>query len=236
MMSENRFNSFSDNNITLAEFISSGYDSEEIRTLFVNMDKAMKYLHEKGFCIDSFNPNRIELLNGALNRIKFTYLDKIPTGSPAVSKEYVRDDIWRSALLQIGIYAKCLNNLNPTFLKENFDRFEMFLPNGDAPYYKGVIERKAAVYFSDYVTEKSRRDLESLEAQLNENDGASKGVSLVKSNGHNLLATDATNKKINDSIYSDLNGINNAAYISFFIIPFIVAVLGLLFVLITYFS
>ena len=43
-MIENKFNSFSNNNITLAEWLSSGYSSEEIHTLFVNMDKAMKYI------------------------------------------------------------------------------------------------------------------------------------------------------------------------------------------------
>ena len=101
MMIENKFNSFSDNNITLAEWLSSGYSSEEIHTLFVNMDKAMKYLHEKGFCIDSFNPNNIEILNGSLNQIRFMDLGHIPVGSAVVNKEYVRDDIGRSALLQI---------------------------------------------------------------------------------------------------------------------------------------
>ena len=236
MMIENKFNSFSDNNITLAEWLSSGYSSEEIHTLFVNMDKAMKYLHEKGFCIDSFNPNNIEILNGSLNQIRFMALGHIPVGSAVVNKEYVRDDIGRTALLQIGIYANCLNNLNPSFLKENFERFEMFLPERDIPYYKGVVERRAAVYFSDYVAEKSKRDLEGFEAELNEVGGAGKGVSLVKSNGHSLVGNDTTNKKINDSIYRDLNGINNSAYISLVAIPFIIAVLGLLFMLIMSFS
>lgn len=233
MMSENIHNN---DNVTLAEWLAFGYSLEDLRTLFVNMDKAMKYIHGKGYCIDSFNPRKIEILNGALNQIRYEDLSEISGDNPAVVKEYVRDDIGRSALLQIGIYANCLNNLNPTFLKENFERFEMFLPEGDVPYYKGVVERRAAVYFSDYVNEKSRRDLESLEAELNEVGGTGKGVSLVKSNGHSLMGTDTTNKKINDSIYRDLNGISNAAYISFFIIPFIVAVLGLLFVIIAHFS
>lgn len=235
-MIENKFNSFSDNNITLAEWLSSGYSSEEIHTLFVNMDKAMKYIHGKGYCIDSFNPRKIEILNGALDQIRYEDLSEISDDNPAIVKEYVRDDIGRSALLQIGIYANCLNNLNPTFLKENFERFEMFLPEGDVPYYKSVVERRAAVYFSDYVNEKSRRDLESLEAELNEVGGTGKGVSLVKSNGHSLIGNDTTNKKINDSIYRDLNGINNSAYISLVAIPFIIAVLGLLFMLIMSFS
>ena len=232
-MSENIYNN---DNVTLAEWLAFGYSLEDLRTLFVNMDKAMKYIHGKGYCIDSFNPRKIEILNGALNQIRYEDLSEISGDNPAVVKEYVRDDIGRSALLQIGIYANCLNNLNPTFLKENFERFEMFLPEGDVPYYKGVVERRAAVYFSDYVNEKSRRDLESLEAELNEVGGTGKGVSLVKSNGHSLMGADTTNKKINDSIYRDLNGISNAAYISFFIIPFIVAVLGLLFVIIAHFS
>ena len=112
----------------------------------------------------------------------------------------------------------------------------MFLPEGDIPYYKGVVERRAAVYFSDYVAEKNKRALEGLETELNEVGGAGKGVSLVKSNGHSLVGNDTTNKKINDSIYRDLNGINNSAYISLVAIPFIIAVLGLLFMLIMSFS
>ena len=57
------------------------------------------------------------------------------------------------------------------------------------------------------------------------------GNALVKSNGHSLLGNnDATNRKINDGIYSQLGRKNdNAAYVSFFIVPFVVAMIGVIF-------
>ena len=68
--------------------------------------------------------------------------------------------------------------LNPDFVKENFDEFAQFIPSGDVPYYRGVIQRGASVYFCEFALEKRNRDLADLEKQLGEGDG--KGKQLMK--------------------------------------------------------
>lgn len=220
------------NDVTLLEWLFMNHDFDEVRALFVNMDSAMKYLHEKGHFIDSFNPANIEILNNSINQIKFLKISSIPVTDVLAKKEYVRDDIFRSTMLQVGYYASCLKYMSPKFLKENFDKFEQFLPEGDIPYYRGIVERNACVYLCDYAQAKRQRDLEDLENMTNEGEGKTTGKSLVKSNGLFKDSVDNTNAKINDRIYSfDENNtsISNAAYVSFFIIPLILAVFGLIF-------
>lgn len=229
----------STNSVTLLEWLSvTSYTEDDLHTLFVNMDSAMKYIHEKGFCIGSFNPTKVEILDDSLQKIKFDYLIPMDTDSPLVKKEYVKEDIGRSALLQIGIYSNCLQYLTPDFLQDNFKQFETFLPERDIPYYKGVVERNAGVYFVDYTEERRKRDLEDLEKEVggdaNSGHEASNSINKTRvySNGHSVLGNyDSTNSKINDSIYGNLKKMSDSAYISFLVVPFIVGILGFIFTL-----
>ena len=234
----------STNNITLAEWLSDYYDSESAHALFINMDKSMKYLHSKGYCVSSFNPTNIEILNGSLQQIKFDEIESMSTDSIAVQKEIIRDDIGRSALLQVNIYFYYGSNydfpnkrfFDPEFIKDNFEQFAIFLPEDDLSYYKGIFERKSVVYFSDYSFQKDKRALEKLEAELASN-GDDKGRTLVKSNGLSTFDNyDSTNSRVNDSIYKQINGMSDSAYVSFFIIPFLVAIVGFILLLAVYFS
>lgn len=219
--------------IKLQAWLGDFHSEEELREVFINMDLAMKYIHVRDFCILSFHPKDIELLNNTVNQVKFSQLMKMPD-SIEDKKELVREDIYSSSFLQIGIYSKCLEYLKPSFLKENFDRFTTFLPEGDIPYYKGIVERGASVYFSEYAAEKKKRDLQTLETQFEE-EGVSKGRSMVKSNGKSLTADDMfeQNAKINDSIYRELIT-KDAAYVHFLIYPVIVFLIGLLIPLLIY--
>ena len=101
---------------------------------------------------------------------------------------------------------------------------------------KGIFERKAAVYFSDYSFQKDKRALEGIENELAATDGG-KGRALVKSNGLSTLDNyDSTNSRVNDNIYKQINSMSDAAYVSFFIIPFLVAIVGFILMLVAYFS
>ncbi len=228
--------------IKLSEWLNVFHDDEELRTVFINMDLAMKYIHNKGYCIKSFDPKDIEILNNSLKQIKYNTVLEMPNNIYD-QKELVKEDIYCLVFLQIGIYTKCLVYLKPKFLKENFNSFATFLPEGDVPYYRGIIERGASVYFSEYVVEKKKRDLQALE---NEVGGVStntninfksneRGKSLVKSNGrgfgdYGLLDE---NSQINDSIYSQLNR-KEAAFVHFILLPMLLFVLGLVAIIIVY--
>lgn len=220
--------------VTLSEWLMGAISREDLAALFASMDSAMKYIHNKGYCICSFHPKDIEILNDSLNQIKFNLLMMMPEGL-AERKTIVREDIGKSSFLQIGIYSRCLNCLRPDFLKEHFDEFAMFLPEDMVPYYRGVVERGASVYLGDYLAEKRKRDLIALEKEIGDpTDGVSSGKRLVKgSNDFAILEDDSMNTKINDSIYKSLNSISDAAYISFLMIPVLVVILGIIFAILT---
>ena len=40
-----------------------------------------------------------------------------------IAKEMIKEDIFKSSLIQIGMYSNSLNHINPNFVKENFDSF-----------------------------------------------------------------------------------------------------------------
>lgn len=209
-------------NITLNDWLN-GKSEDEIRSVFLRMDATMKYIHDKGYCIKTFNPREIELINGSPNKIKYNVLLEMPKKFE-VQKELVREDIYNATYLHIGVYTKCLDkNIKPAFLKENFDEFATFLPSSDIPYYRGIIERGASVYFTEFDRERSKRELTQLEEQVGANE-VDKGKALVKGNG---LFKGTEEDKINNNIYKQIDN-KEAAFVSFLIFPTIVLFLGLM--------
>jgi len=236
-----------DNN-TLSSWLNHEHTEEELREIFINMDLAMKYIHNKGYCIKSFSPKEIELINDSIDQIKYNTLLEMPNNMYD-QKELVKEDIYSSAFLQIGAYLnndsikytnqsidQFLETLKPSFLKDNFDGFSTFLPESDVPYYRGIVQRGASVYLSDYAKEKSNRDLVSLQKEFGEdpdamqnnsnsvgNNSKFNGKAYTKSNGHSIGVYD--NGQINRNIYSQLNN-KDAAYIVSIMIPLMMVIGG----------
>ncbi len=216
----------SDNNIVnLFEWLSEHYTDEEKREVFLNMDIALKYIHNHGYCIEIFHPSRIKILNNNPNYVKFENLVELSSDLSERS-EMIKTDIFNSSLIQIGIYTNTLKSLTPSFLKENFDEIARFLPEGDVPYYRGVVQRGASVYFSEFALEKMNRDLKQLEQQINESKG---GNSFANSNEDNKMFDNLSNDKINDSIYKMLNSSKEAAFINNLLIPTVI-ILSIIFI------
>ena len=226
--------------MTLLEWLQKYHMQEDLQNLFVNMDIAMKYIHDQGFYIESFALDRIKLLNDSIRLIRFENLAPFPNDITQ-QKELVRNNIFLSAVLQIGVYANCIQYFNTDtmqFLKENFNQFSMFLPQEDVPYYKGVIERGASVYYSAFVGERKKRELKELDKQLSGVDGGvnSRGKVLVKSNGlAELSAEDLIphNEKENGVIYKDLSK-KEAAFARALIYPIMILIFGLTILLLSY--
>ena len=204
--------------VTLAEWVNSHRSEEEMRSIFLNMDRALKYIHEHGYCIDVFYPTEINVLNNDDNYIQFKKLVELSKENE-LAKEMIKEDIFRSSFIQIGMYTNSLNHLNPEFLKENFDSFAEFIPSDDIPYYRGVVQRGATVYYCEYALERRKRDLEDLEKQLGElGEDDKRAIENTPSDA------EITNKKVNDLIYRQINGMNEAAFLNIVLVPIIILV------------
>lgn len=214
---DNSNNGYNYDSVSLESWIRGRRSEDDMREVFLNMDRAMKYVHDRGYCVKSFHPNDIEIINHELNQIRFKTLLEMPVGLER--KKYIKEDIYNSSYIQIGIYTKCLYYLNRDYLKENFDSFAQFLPEGDVPYYRGVVERGASVYFCEYDLEKRKRDLIALEKEV--------GGEGVATDTSHLNKVDV-NEGINSVIYRQLNRRNDAAYIYFLVYPAIMFTVGIL--------
>lgn len=212
----------------LLDWIQSHHNDEDMREVFLNMDIALKYIHDHGYCIEIFHPSRIEILNDQVDHIQFENLMEL-SQDPVTRRNMIKEDVFNSALIQIGIYTNTIRSLTPAFLRENFDEIARFLPEGDVPYYRGVVQRGASVYFNEYALEKMNRDLIQLDKQIQESEG---GHSLQKENGH-YTSEPLSNDRINDDIYKQINGMKDVAFVSYLLVPtiafislFLIALVG----------
>ena len=213
---------------TLESWVNSGHTQDEYKEVFLNMDRALKYIHEHNYCIRSFVPSKIDILNNSLNQIRFSDIMQMPN-DPRMAKNIVKEDIYNSSFIQIGLYTKCLYWLRRDFLKSNFDDFIPHLPESEVPYYRGVVERGAAVYLCEYAEERTKRDLIALEKELN-GEQAAANVSALN------FDTDGINDHINDSIYKQISHKkSDAAFVTALIFPTLVLSLAFVFALIIWF-
>ena len=199
---------------TLFEYISEHHNDDDMRDVFLNMDIAMKYIHEHNYCIEVFYPNRIEVLQEMPDHIQFDNLMEL-SKDLLKRKNMIKEDIFNSAFLQIAFYTNTINSLTPEFLKENFDEIARFLPEGDIPYYRGVVQRGASVYFSEYALEKMNRDLQVLEKELGENNPEETTAEMAK-------IDELDNDSINDKIYHQISGLRDVAFINQLLIPAVI--------------
>lgn len=222
--------------ITLNEWLQNYHTNDQLQNLFVNMDIAMKYIHNQGYYISSFALDRIALLNQSIRQVQFQELAPLPYDI-SQQKQVVRDNIFMASVLHIGLYAKCLQyftmNTIPA-IKDNFQQFAIFLPPEDVPYYTGIIEKGASVYYSAYVGERKKRDLQNLEKEVSSGGNNNGGKRLVKTNS-DYTAEDFLphNEEANELIYASLVK-KEAAFARALIYPILVFVLGFVILFLSY--
>ncbi len=202
--------------ISLLDWSHTHPDMEELRDVFLNMDRALRYIHEHKYCIQDFRPDKIEILNNEVDHIQFKKIMEL-SSDPITARQMIQEDIFLSALVQIALYLHIddLDHINIDFLKESFDEVAKLLPEGDVPYYRGVIQRGAGVYYSEYAFERRKQELEELESELGEE---SQGMVVPFKESKSQL----TNSKVNDMIYKQINGLKEAAFVNLLLIPTII--------------
>ena len=211
-----------DNKSTLLEYVIEHPSTEDMREVFLYMDVALKYIHDHNYCIEVFHPSKIYIIDDKPNYVEFSSIMELPKDS-LKSQAYIQKDIFNSSFLQIALYTRIGDYLKPNFLIDHFDEVAMFLPEGDVPYYRGVIQRNANVYLSEYAAEKTNRDLRQLGQELDD-----KSITDEYSDEVEVLSND----KVNDKIYKQINA--DKAFISFVLIPVILLLSGILFTILRY--
>ncbi len=232
-----------DTNVTsVQEWIQFNTSEDDFKELFFNMGMTMKFLHEKGYCIKTFNLGEIEVLNDSVKLIRYKTLLKMPDDKN-YHEELIHEDVYNSAFMQVSLYTNC-NNLNPHFLKNNFDSFETFLPEDDCGYYRGILKNGSNIYYSDYVFEKKKRQTLELNKQVNSEGGRgytkTNGSSSVEEVDEELFDKEKIIKEnfnINKLIYNTLFRLNSRAFSNYIVYPLILLVcLFIIFILINVFS
>ena len=213
--------------VTLSEWCATHYSEEERQSVFMNMDRTLKYIHEHGYCIAVFHPSKIYILNDRDDHIQFKELVELSLDQDT-RRQMIQEDIFNSSLIQIGIYSNTLEYMNPEFIREKFDDFTQFIPGADVAYYRGVIQRGASVYYCEYSLEKRKRELDDLESQIG-------GVSEEEKQKVNTPPSDAelTNKKVNDLIYRQISGLRDTAFINLLIVPLLMVGILIVFMVTT---
>lgn len=207
--------------VRLKEWVSYNHNEEEMRKLNYNMSKTMRYIHDKGYYIKTFNPKEIEIINpDTLSPIQYNTLIK---STPKELDDKKREDIYNLAFMQIGLYSDMLNNLKPWFLKENFEEFKFCIPEEDYPYYEGVIVRNANVYYYEFIDEKNKRDIRKLQEETGVSNNKVSSFQKSKATSIGKAMTDKETRKL----YSPIDK-PEAAFVSFLILPIAMILLGII--------
>lgn len=216
--------------IKLRDWFRQETNEEQLKKLFYNMSSTMKYIHSYDYYISNFNPSEIEINNlEKLSPIQYNQLNKM---SEEDDQSIIQRDIFVLALMQVGVYTNTLENINAQFVKENFNEFEVFLPEDDVPYLRGVIQRNSPVYYCDYINEKNNREVERLEKEAGVLVGENGGMGIQKKKA-TAIGTAMADKET-AKLYSSLEE-KQAAFTSFLILPLAMIWLGLLLLIITTF-
>ena len=78
--------------VTLLDWVKNHHSEDEMRDVFLNMDIALKYIHDHGYCIDVFYPTKIDILDDQPDHIQFESIIKIPSESNGKRDVFTRDN------------------------------------------------------------------------------------------------------------------------------------------------
>lgn len=213
--------------VRVRDFLKYEASDEQYKKLFYNMSTTMKYIHESDYYIRSFNLSEIEIKNvETLTPIQFNKLEKLEEDN----QEEINKNIYILALLMVGVYSNTLDNFNAQFVKDNFNEFELFLPEDDVSYLRGVIQRNSPVYYCDYVVARNQRELEKLEHEVGGMDTTVGGITKSKSTAIGRAMADRETEKLYSGL---LSSDKQAAFTSFLILPLTMILLGIIFSIIS---
>lgn len=203
-----------------------GHD-EELPKLFYNMSATLKYIHSNDYYIRDFNISDININNEeTLSPIEYKNIEKMET---IEDKEKIPENIHTLALLQLAAYSKTLAYFNPTFAEQNFQEFELFIPEEDIPYLRGAIQRRSPVYYCDFVNARNQREIERLEKETGGVDSSIGGMSKSKSTAIGRAMTDKETERLYKNTFTD----GQSGLTTFLILPLTMILLGVILSILT---
>ncbi len=210
--------------VTLQEWAEHYHSNDEMRKTFRAQSEALKKTHEYGYYVTDFNLDQIILRQTEGNRrfVQFKQVAPIPKGKES---EILLKNIQTESFLEIGLYSSMLSDVSiqftPTFLKENFDRFSLFLPEEEFKYYKRVFVFDTMMYLCVYLDKTAEAQVSKLENELEKEErGRGKSYKKFTSAGQTLGEEEQSLPSIPDVP-------NQSAFVSLFILPFVIFALCL---------
>lgn len=195
-------------------------DLDEIKNFFLSFDKKMKMYHDNNYIITSFRLQDIIVYESSNDGHNVYDVDFKYYTEKENTNITMRENIFYSACLAVGVYNNCLSYINPdkpNFLKNNFYLFAENIPNDVVSYYRGVIERDAEVYLTEFVTTSKQQEIDRMKREMDAE--AQKEAELQKNK-------DVPKPK--SSIQNDTWGTSDAAFSSVALFPIIFSILGIL--------
>ncbi len=202
--------------ISLADWAPMHDSMDERREFLINADIALKYLNSNGMKVDSFDFNDIFIVDNNLREIKYNVISNV--GS--VTEADIKSNIYNEAKMALRLYLYPCDEIDDAFLKSHFTDFSFAFPTDDVPYYKGVFERGASVYFNEFDFQKRKMDLEKLGASVKSEDSDLMGDVDVS------MLSKPNNDEYNKRIYRE------GAFARAIALPTLISIIGFLICLI----
>lgn len=193
-------------------------DLEEIKKFFLAFDKRMKMYHEHNYVITSFKLQDIvvyESIYNGQNVYDVDFKDYTESSNTDITP---KNNIFYAACLAVGVYNNCLSYINPDkpqYLKNNFYQFAENIPTDVVSYYRGVIERDADVYLTEFVTTSKQQEIDRMKREMEQQNESEQRKNIQVS-------------KPKSSIQNDTWGTSDAAFSSVALFPILFSILGIL--------
>ncbi len=213
--------------MNMEEYFWAYPSNDQRQKLFSGFHGTLEFLHGNGYVSENMHPSMIIVLDEDAKHIRIVRIAKIPDDMDmAERKKLVQEDIKNAVIVQIGLFTGTLPYLRGSrddilnFFKEHFDEIAQFLPEGDAPYYRGVLNG-AVVYYCDFFIKKKEIEFNNLQQQTG---NVIQGNFLQGSRN----AVNAAAEEVYPFVKKD------AAFIHMLIIPTVVVVLITIFAIISW--
>lgn len=209
------------------EWLKYNSNHDDMSKLFYNMSFTMKYIHNNNYYINNFDISQIDIVDeDSLSPIMYKNIEKIATEN---DRDNISNNIHILALIQLGAYSNTLDYFNPKFAEDNFNEFEIFIPENDIPYLRGAVQRKSPVYYCDFVDARNKREIEKMEKEAGGVNSAIGGLTKSKSTAIGRAMSDKENERLYKNRFDD----NQSAFTTFLILPLTLILLGIILSIVT---